>query len=48
MAKEEPFSAHIMESICQTLDNNLTGSQIGKLLVNSKIEDVGDPGMKAT
>lgn len=45
MNKEQPFSAHIMESICKTLGNNLTGSQIGKLLGDSKIEDIGGVSM---
>jgi uncharacterized protein (TIGR02391 family) len=43
MARAEPtFSAHLLESISRTLGNNLTGSQIGKILLDSKIQDV-DP-----
>ncbi len=45
MPKEPPFSAHILESISKTLGDNLTGSQIGKLLADSLIEDIGGPGL---
>ena len=40
--KQTAFSAHILESISRTLGNNLTGSQIGKILLDSDIKDV-DP-----
>ena len=43
MATPEPaLSAPLLESISRTLGENLTGSQIGKILSDSKIEDV-DP-----
>lgn len=43
MATPEPaFSVHLLESISRTLGNNLTSSQIGKILLDSKIEDI-DP-----
>lgn len=45
MAKEQPFSTHIMESICQTLGSNLTHSQITKLLADSQIADIDGPMM---
>lgn len=37
------FSPHILESISRTLGDNLTGSQISKILVDSKIEDIDGP-----
>jgi uncharacterized protein (TIGR02391 family) len=44
--KEQPFTSHILESISRTLGDNLTGSQISKILQDSKIEDAEPNGTK--